>query len=123
MSFFNDYFKDFMFKKLKSHPALGFINGAKGEADIDAQTAEIQLRTERLKQKRVDKQRKKEIDAMKTYEDLTKALTKLEKINLDEKLNFDPSQKYQADETEKKPPQDPKPKGGDLDDLMNEIFD
>ena len=110
-----------MFKKLKSHPALGFINGAKGEADIDAQTAEIQLRTERLKQKRVDKQRKKEIDAMKTYEDLTKALTKLEKINLEEKLDFDPSQKYQCDE--EKPPQDPKPKGGDLDDLMNEIFD
>ena len=110
-----------MFKKLKSHPALGFINGAKGEADIDAQTAEIQLRTERLKQKRIDRQRKKEIDAMKTYEDLTKALTKLERINLEEKLDFDPSQKYQANE--EKPPQDPKPKGGDLDDLMNEIFD
>ena len=110
-----------MFKKLKSHPALGFINGAKGEADIDAQTAEIQLRTERLKQKRIDRQRKKEIDAMKTYEDLTKALTKLERINLEEKLDFDPSQKYQANE--EKPAQEPKPKGGDLDDLMNEIFD
>ena len=112
-----------MFKKLKSHPALGFMTGARGEADIDAQTAEIQLRTERLKQKRVDRQRKKEIDAMKTYEDLTKALTKLERINLEEKLNFDPSQKYQANDTGTKPPQDPKPKGGDLDNLMNEIFD
>ena len=51
------------------------------------------MRTERLKQKRIDRQRKKEMEALKTYEDLTVALNNLEKLNLHEKLNVEASSK------------------------------
>ena len=116
----NEYeIMDFMFKKFKSHPALQYFSGEKDEAEVDDLTAAIQLRTERLKQKRIDRQRKKEMEALKTYEDLTKALNKLEAINLHEKLNFDPSQKYTETEPEEETEQPTRPPADGFDDFVS----
>ena len=114
----NEYeIMDFMFKKLKSHPAMSYFSGESEGAEVDEMTAAIQLRTERLKQKRIDRQRKKEMEALRTYEDLAKSLNKLETLNIHEKLNFDPAQKYEEHDEEEVQPEQPQVDG--FDDFIN----
>ena len=123
-----------MFKKMKSHPALSYFNGGDGgvgDEDVDEQTAAIQLRIERLKEKRIAKQRKKEMEAMQTYETLFKSLNKLEALNLDKKFGNDPRLKYQTESEldaipETNPKSKPKPKSrsgnnsnDDIEDVLN----
>ena len=58
------------------------------------------------------------MEALRTYEDLAKSLNRLEMLNLHEKLNFDPSQKYEP-ETEPEQPEESPVDG--FNDFLNDL--
>ena len=72
------------------------MTGEKEEETMDEQNAEIQLRIERMRNKKLEKLRRREVEAMRTFESCLHSLNKLDSMNIEQKLGIDTKKKYEA---------------------------
>ena len=63
---------------------------------MDVQNAEIQLRIERMRSKKLEKLRRREMEAMRSMEECLHSLNKLDAMNIEQKLGIDTKKKYEA---------------------------